>query len=122
MTDKWLEVARFTEAEARRAFDRIALAVGNDDRAAFARIVNYPLTVESAGGDVALSEAKDVVANYDKFVTPALKAVILTQSFDTLFITGRGGMYGSGELWFGGVCLDPRCVTHDVRIIAIHVM
>lgn len=102
-TDASLDALFGAHAPYRQFFEQLQKAVGEDDRATVAAMVDYPFQARIDGKAVKLRDAAHFVADYDKIVTTTVKRAIAGQTYETLFANWQGVMIGDGELWFSGV-------------------
>lgn len=103
-----------------RFLEALKTAVAENDKAAIARIVDYPFTTKLGGKNVRIADAGHFVASYDEIVTPKVKAALAKQTYATLFANAQGVMIGAGEIWFSGICGDKDCKQQTVKITAIN--
>lgn len=101
-------------------FDSLKTAVAGDDKAAIARMINYPFKARIGGRDVRIADIGHFVASYDEIVTPKVKTALAKQTYEKLFANSQGVMIGAGEIWFSGICSDNACKQQTVKIIAIN--
>ena len=101
------------------AIAQLQQAVAANDAAAVATLVGYPFTATIDGKKAAIKDADAFVAQYDKIVTPAIADAIVKQKYAELMVSGKGVMFGSGEVWLNGVCKDKACKTFDVKVVTI---
>ena len=107
------------ETPYREAFDAIQEAVAADDAEAVAAMVAYPFSV-TADGEAYLFDGPDgVIEHYHNIVTDEIKDVVAAQSYETLFANDQGIMFGDGQVWFTGICIDDACEEVDVKIVTI---
>jgi hypothetical protein len=59
------------------------------------------------------------VEHYDGIVTEEVKAAVVGQEYEDLFVSADGVMFGDGQMWLNGICKDDACAEFDVRIITI---
>jgi hypothetical protein len=91
---------------------RLKQAVAADDRAAVAAMVNYPLTVNAAGGrSMTYRNAAALSANYARVFTPEVKAAIAAAKANDLFSRDQGVMIGNGEIWMNELHGAMKIVT-----------
>ncbi len=114
ITDNLGDPAGFHEA-----FDAIQQAVNDDDAAALADWVAFPINVRLGDKAVSLKDAEAFVAAYPELFTDNIKAAITGQNYEDLFVNYQGAMFGAGQLWISGICKTDACETVDVRIITI---
>ena len=63
-----------------------------------------------------LNNPKSFIKNYDNIITPDIAAVIENQKYEALFVNYQGAMFGEGEVWITGKCVDNTCKHPDVKI------
>lgn len=103
----------------RQAFDAIQQAVDEDDAAAFADWVSYPIEVSADGEAMVIGDASQFAEYYEGIVTPEIAKAVTDQSFNELFINADGAMFGDGQVWMSEICLDDACTNSEVKIITI---
>jgi hypothetical protein len=103
----------------RQAFDAIQQAVSEDDAAAFADWVTYPIEVNVAGEDMVIGDAAQFAEHYEDIVTPEIADAVTNQSFNELFVNDQGAMFGDGQVWMSEICDDDACANSEVKIITI---
>ena len=91
-------------------------AVAKHDATAVAALVHYPIKVKLHGKPTYVNNAKAFVKNYDRIITPDIAAVIQTQKYEDLFVNYQGAMFGEGEVWITGFCIDNACKPPDIKI------
>jgi hypothetical protein len=110
-------VAGLTEKEASDFLAALQAAVAQENRGQVADLVAFPLAVNGGVAQVTISSKQEFIDSYAQIITPDVKAAILAQTVDGLFVNWQGVMIGSGEVWFGGVGSAP---PYQVRIIAVN--
>ncbi len=103
----------------RAAFDAIQAALVDDDKAAFAAWVNYPITVTADGEEMSIATPEQFVEHFDNIVTDEIRTAIEQQAWAELFVNYQGSMFGNGQVWVNGICKDDTCAAFDVKIITI---
>lgn len=93
--------------------------VANEDSVAFSAYVEYPITVTINGRSKTIRSAEQFEPLYSDIITPEIAEVITGQDYGDLFISGDGIMFGNGEVWMNGICLDDKCENFEPRIITI---
>lgn len=101
------------------AFAAIQVAVAEDDAEAVAEWVAYPFNVTVDGEDYSFEGPEGFIEHYDGIVTEEVKAAVVEQKYEALFVNADGVMFGSGQLWLNGICRDDSCAESDVKIITI---
>lgn len=100
-------------------FDNLQKAMAAGDKDGVAALVAYPLEVTVQGKKQRIAGAQELVANWDKVVTPDIVKAVADQKFSTAMVNQDGLMLGDGQVWISGVCRDTACKVSDVRITAI---
>lgn len=106
-------------ARYREAIERLQTAVADDDAAAVAALVRYPIEVEIGGRQVAIEDERAFAARYAEFMTPDIRRAVLETRYDALFVNQQGIMFGRGQVWLNGICEDHACTAVDVRIVRL---
>lgn len=104
-------------------FDQLKKDIIQGNKKAVTVVVKYPLKVDIEGKRVAIQNQQQFIQYYDKIITPKIKQVVTDQQFVGMFANYQGMMFGSGQVWFSGICLDKICKDPKksvVRIIAIN--
>ena len=91
-------------------------AVAQHDAPAVAALVHYPIRVKLHGKPTYLNNAHAFIKNYDHIITPDIAAVIQNQKYEDLFVNYQGAMFGNGEVWITGFCIDDACKPPDIKI------
>ena len=99
-----------------KAFQQSVEAGHKEDVAAFVR---YPIKVMIEGRKRVIAAAKAVVSAYGAIMTPDIVAAVSGQKYEDLFVNDHGVMFGNGEVWIDGVCLDRRCKRLIPQVVAI---
>ncbi|MBW8322451.1 MAG: hypothetical protein K0M49_00960 [Arenimonas sp.] len=93
--------------------------VANEDSIAFSAFVDYPITVTINGKRRTIRSAEEFEPLYHDIVTPEIADVIVSQDYGSLFVNGDGIMFGDGQVWMNGICLDDACSEMEARIITL---
>lgn len=72
------------------------------------------------GEAVVIADEADLAARFDELFNAKVVAAVSAQDYAKLFVNQDGIMFGEGELWIGGVCIDDACNDFFVNIIAIN--
>ena len=121
-TDRFA-TAGLTEASARAFFDTLQVAVKANDSAKIADLIEYPLRVNGLGRPRSVTR-EQFLAKPDAVLTDHIRRQVLAQRFDDLFVNAQGVMFGTGELWFSGVCDKDspagHCKGERVRVLSVN--
>jgi hypothetical protein len=94
-----------------------AVAAGNkEDAAAFIR---YPIPITINGKKRVIRSPTEFVKNYDSIMTPDIVAAVKNQNYGDLLVSSKGVMFGNGEVWITGMCLDRHCRTMIPVVVGI---
>ena len=102
---------------------RIAGRSKANDTIRIADLIEYPVRVNGPGRPRAVTRAQ-FLAKPDAVLTDRIRRQVLAQQFDDLFVNAEGVMFGSGELWFSGVCDKDspagQCRGERVRVTSVN--
>jgi hypothetical protein len=101
------------------AFATIQAAVAADDAGTVAAWVAYPFSATVDGEAYSFEGPDGFIEHYDGIITEEVKAAVVDQRYETLFVNAEGVMFGNGQMWLNGTCKDDACAEFDVRIITI---
>jgi hypothetical protein len=117
--------------EVRQLLGRLKQAFAAEGCTDIAALVSYPyvlpgspdLGITTGDGEPAgpkVDTPDEFIKRCQTLVTPKVRKAVRDQKADDLFANWRGVMIGRGEVWFGGICADAECTSHQVRIIRIN--
>jgi hypothetical protein len=101
------------------AFHAVQAAVAGGDAESFAAWVAYPIGVNIDGEDVVVETPEALVELYDQFMTEEITAAVTGQRYEDVLVNYGGVMFGDGQVWINGVCVDDECSDFDVRVVTI---
>jgi hypothetical protein len=101
------------------AFVAVQAAVADHDPESFAAWVAYPIGVNIGGEDVVVETPEALVELYDQFMTGEMTAAVVEQRYEDVVVNYQGLMFGDGQVWINGVCIDDECSDFDVRVVTI---
>lgn len=91
------------------------LETGNHE--ALADLVSFPLRFNLPEGRTTVNSRPEFMILHEALFPPDVRALILTQTIDSLFVNSRGVMIGLGQVWFGPTDVDgEKCL----RIITVN--
>jgi hypothetical protein len=99
-----------------RSFQQAVSDASKEDVAAFVR---YPIVVEVNGRKRTIKSSAAFIAAYDQIMTPDIVAAVKSQKYGDLFVNSEGVMFGDGEVWIDGICLDRGCSHFVPKVITI---
>ena len=91
-------------------------AVVNDDAAALAEFVEFPL--RTSDGEIA--DADELADQFDSVITPAAKKAIGRMQYRDLIVNSDGVGMGNGAIWMSPICEDNACETSHWAVISIN--
>lgn len=106
----------------RDAFDAIQAAVTAGDGPVLAEYIPYGTPTFIHGGERVFESEADFTDAYGEIFTPEIVDAVAAQTWETLFVNAEGLMFGAGEVWLNGICVDEACSDFDVRIVAIQTL
>jgi hypothetical protein len=92
-----------SHAPYRQFFETLKKAVTANDKSAVASMVVYPFRIRINGKVVRIKDTDQFQAEYDRIMTPKVKAAVAKQSYPTLFANADGVSIGDGAIWFSGI-------------------
>lgn len=101
------------------AFEAIQAAVVANDAAAVAEWIAYPFDVTVDGEQYSFDGPDGFIEHYERIVTDEVKAAVVDQKYEDLFVSADGVMFGDGQMWLNGICIEEACSDFEVKIIAI---
>lgn len=94
-------------------------AVAQKDAATVAAMIDFPFRTTVGGKPATIKDAPAFITQYGRIVTPEMAEVIVRQRYSELFVNGKGVMFGSGEAWINGICVDKACNSFNARVVAL---
>lgn len=95
-----------------------ALTEGNID--GVAGYIPFGEPIKLNGTDVVIVDEADLNERFETLFNDKVINAVTGQDYGTLFVNQDGIMFGDGELWLTGVCLDDTCADVFVNISAIN--
>lgn len=94
-------------------------AVAQKDAATVSAMVDYPFKATIDGKSMSIPDAPAFIARYGQIVTPSIADAVVRQRYSELFVNAKGVMFGNGQAWLNGVCVDAACQSFNVRVVAL---
>lgn len=94
-------------------------AVAQKDAATVAAMIDFPFKTTIEGKPATVKDAPGFITQYGRIVTPEMADVIVRQRYSELFVNAKGVMFGNGEAWLNGICVDKACNSFNVRVVAL---
>lgn len=101
-------------------FFEMKKAVLNSDSLKVADLIKYPITIKINGKKTKIKNNREFLKHYSRIIDAHIIETVRNQKYAELFANYQGVMIGNGEIWFSGVCLDPKCKNTVVKIIAVN--
>ena len=102
------------------AIEAIQKALTEGEIEGIAGYVPFGEPIKVNGADVVIADEADLAARFEELFNDKVVNAVTGQNYGTLFVNQDGIMFGNGELWIAGICLDDTCVDVFVNIIAIN--
>jgi hypothetical protein len=102
------------------AIDAIQSAVSEASVEGVAGYIPFGEPIKVNGEDVVIADKADLAARFEELFNDKVTMAVSEQDYANLFVNQDGIMFGNGELWLGGVCVDDTCDDFFVNIIAIN--
>lgn len=102
------------------AIESIQKALGEGDVAGVAGYIPFGEPIKVNGADVVIADEEDLAAQFDTLFNDKVVTAVTGQDYGSLFVNQDGIMFGDGELWLGGICVDDACNDFFVNIISIN--
>ena len=90
-----------------------------DYEADVAAFVRYPIVVRIDGHKRTIGSSAAFIKAYDQIMTPDIVAAVKGQKYEDLFVNYQGVMFGDGEVWINGICLDRQCKHTVPKVVTI---
>lgn len=101
------------------AFDALKTAMAEDDAEAVGAMIAYPFKVAADGEEYLFDGPEGFVEHYESIVTDEIKEAVAAQEYEYLFANQDGIMFGDGQVWLSGICIDDACEKVEVKIVTI---
>lgn len=105
--------------EARMFFDCLKVATKRDDKNTLSQLIQYPLRLPATKGGSNIRTPAAFRKAYPLIFNAKVKNAIEAQRFEDLFVSYRGLMAGTGEVWMSGIVGKSSCNT-TIKIITIN--
>lgn len=105
-------------------FDQLKRDIAQGNKSAVAAVVKYPLKINIKEKRIIIKNQQQFIKNYNVIITEKIKIIVAEERFVGMFANWSGMMFGNGQIWFSGICLDKTCKDSKklvVRIIAINI-
>lgn len=111
-----------TERQVTRFLDALQEAVRSGEAKEVAKLMAFPIAVTTPTANTRIADGNSFLQNYKLIFTDSVRAAVVAQKPDTLFRNAKGVMIGDGEVWFAGVCVDTKCSSSRVGVIAVNAL
>lgn len=102
------------------AIETIQTALAEGDVVGVAGYIPFGEVIKVNGEDVVIADEAELAARFEELFNDKVVAAVTGQTYETLFVNQDGIMFGQGELWISGICVDDTCADVFVNIIAIN--
>lgn len=118
-TDAAIDAVLGDHVKFHEAFEAIQVAVADGDVETVAEYIPYGTPIDIHGNEKVFDSEQAFIEDYDEIFMPEIVATVAAQTWETLFVNAEGVMFGAGEVWLNGICVDDTCSEFDVRIVTI---
>jgi hypothetical protein len=102
------------------AIEAIQTALAEGSVEGIAGYIPFGETIFVNGGEEIIADEADLAARFGDLFNERVVSAVVDQPYETLFVNQDGIMFGQGELWLSGVCVDDTCADVFVNITAIN--
>lgn len=101
-------------------FHKFREAVISDDREFVAAHIRYPIKISLDKKRIDIKNKSDFLANYSSIINNKVITAVEQQRLSNIFLNAKGVMFGNGQVWYSGICIDKECDSVLVKVIAIN--
>jgi hypothetical protein len=102
------------------AIQTIQKALADGDIRSIGGYIPYGEPIKINGEDVVIADETDLENRFAEVFNEKVVNAVTGQQYETLFVNQDGIMFGDGEMWLRGECLDDACTDVFVDIAAIN--
>jgi hypothetical protein len=102
------------------AIQTIQKAVAERDLVSLGGYIAFGEPIMVNGAEIIIDDEAQFEATYDDLFNQKVVDAVTGQDYGQLFVNADGIMFGTGELWITGICIDDACDDFFVNIIAIN--
>lgn len=102
------------------AIETIQKALAEGDIDGVAGYIPFGEPIKVNGEDVVIADEADLNEHFETLFNDTVVNAVTGQDYGSLFVNQDGIMFGDGELWLTGACLDDTCSDVFVNISAIN--
>ena len=102
------------------AVETVQKALADHEVEGIAGYIPFGEPIKINGEDVVIADEADLAARFDELFNDKVVGAVTGQDYAGLFVNQDGIMFGAGELWIGGTCVDETCADVFVNITAIN--
>jgi hypothetical protein len=99
----------------------VRAAVKANDVRHLSLLTSFPLQVNLANGRSIRMTRSHFHRYFSQVFTPRVRSAVESQSISKILENGQGTIYGIGDVWFGGVCVDKSCSRRVLKIKVVNV-
>ena len=102
------------------AIETIQEALADGDVAGIAGYIPFGEPIKVNGEDMVIADEAELTDRFDELFNDRVMTAVVGQDYGSLFVNQDGIMFGEGELWLSGICVDEACEDVFVNIVAIN--
>ena len=102
------------------AIETIQEALADGDVAGIAGYIPFGESIKVNGEDMVIADEAELTDRFDELFNDKVVTAVVEQDYGSLFVNQDGIMFGEGELWLSGICVDEACEDVFINIVAIN--
>ena len=102
------------------AIETIQEALADGDVAGIAGYIPFGEPIKVNGEDMVIADEAELTDRFDELFNDKVVTAVVGQDYGSLFVNQDGIMFGEGELWLSGICVDEACEDVFINIVAIN--
>ena len=102
------------------AIETIQEALADGDVAGIAGYIPFGEPIKVNGEDMVIADEAELTDRFDELFNDKVVTAVVGQDYGSLFVNQDGIVFGEGELWLSGICVDEACEDVFINIVAIN--
>ena len=102
------------------AIETIQEALADGDVAGIAGYIPFGEPIKVNGEDMVIADEAELTDRFDELFNDKVVTAVVGQDYGSLFVNQDGIVFGEGELWLSGICVDGACEDVFINIVAIN--
>jgi hypothetical protein len=102
------------------AIETIQDALAESDVEGIAGYIPFGEPIKVNGEEIIIADEAELADRFDELFNDKVVTAVVGQDYGSLLVNQDGIMFGEGELWISGICVDETCEDVFVNITAIN--